>query len=174
MDASTGNKRQTLIPLFVQHCFLYKHLLFNLFDAYHAKALDSSYKWLNWYKWHKWQKLIELHWPNILSYDSLSAPPWWRRGIKFFLIWSTSTSWSVEDFRRYHLWNRIWHQCEMCFKQSSIHEILQAKLQIALRNQSLDSNLCPQRNNMLILDIDKDSIPIWTPIHAIQMTIDTI
>lgn len=49
----------------------------------------------------------------------------------------------------------------------------QAKLRIALRNQSFDSNLSPQRNNMLILGIDKHTIPnnkaeLQKPIHTIQ------
>lgn len=49
----------------------------------------------------------------------------------------------------------------------------QAKLRIALRNQSFDSNLSPQRSNMFILGIDKHTIPnnkaeLQKPIHTIQ------
>lgn len=73
---------------------------------------------------------------------------------------------------RYYFWYRIWHQCFFNYHESALMTN-QTKLRIALRNQSFDSNLSPQRSNMLILGIDKHTIPnnkaeLQKPIHKIQ------
>ena len=109
--------------------------------------------------------MIELNWPRTLIMH-FTAKMNRHQALLDLEYKRFLTSW------RYYFGYRIWHQCFFNYHESSLMTC-QAKLRIALRNQSFDSNLSPQRNNMLILGIDKHTIPnnkaeLQKPIHTIQ------
>ena len=148
-----------------------KHSLFNLIDA-HASRLHLSM--MNWHKWHNWHKWLQFQLSSVgpqiekSPCSAPAAPIWWRCCINLFLTWSTSTS--TLTTLKMLFWVSIMFFENVASKHECSAMTCEAKLPIALRNQSFDSALFPQRSSMLNLGICFENIQTKKLKHSDLLT----
>ena len=113
---------------------------------------------------------VELSWPtNWKNPCSAPGPPmWWRWCINLFLTWSTSTS--TLTTLKMLFWVSIMFFENVASKHECSAMTCEAKLPIALRNQSFDSALSPQRSSMLNLGICFENIQTKKLKHSDLLT----